>query len=522
MQLAALQKAAAQAIVNVFETGSVRGEYGNVTLLPGDTGLLTYGRSQTTLASGNLFLLIQDYCQRSDGQFSADFRSYLPKLEACDASLDHDLAFRGLLKDAGGDPVMQDVQDVFFDRVYWEPAMRSADALGAQSALGATIVYDSTVHGSWARVRDRTRQQFGELRDIGEDTWMAHYVDTRRDWLATYPNALLHKTVYRMDAFKQIIQAGNWKLRLPLSVRGLTITPDALAFTAPVKVPAEGTPRRQLRLKTPPMTGPDVSWLQERLTRAGIRVAESGIFDAPTDAAVKAFQEAHDMKVDGVVGPVTRTALEDIPVTSPVSSASATADEPMPAVPQPKAPPRVMPSVVSPPASPPVSPPPVAPPSVAPPAPSAGAGGELAVNMLKGVIAKGRPGLAAGASAVILALTEARDAIAWVRAGPWSTVIKPGTPGNPIPTAPQAPQSSADFMRFLSDAYSYVQGLAAALPNEWVFRIRMIAFALICYAVYRFVMRHFDIRRLQNELAQARQVAQQAQQIAQEVRQAVK
>ena len=336
MQLAALQKAAAQALVNIFETGSIRGDYGNVTLLAGDTGLLTYGRSQTTLASGNLFLLIQDYCQRNNGKFSADFRPYLPKLEACDASLDRDLTLRSLLQDAGDDPVMQEVQDAFFDRVYWDPAMRSADALGVQSALGAAIVYDSTVHGSWARVRDMTRQKFGELEDIGENVWMGHYVDTRREWLANYPNPLLHKTVYRMDALKQLIQSGNWKLNLAIAVRGLAITPDALSNTAPAKVPAEGTPRRQLRLKTPPMTGPDVSWLQDRLTRAGIHVATTGTFDAATEAAVKAYQDARGLKSDGVVGAVTRTSLEDIPVTAPAPSASATADEPMPAVPQPK------------------------------------------------------------------------------------------------------------------------------------------------------------------------------------------
>src|SRR6218665_2633545 len=55
--LTATQRASCEAIVNIFETGSVRGEYGQVTLIPGDTGRLTYGRSQTTLGSGNLFKL---------------------------------------------------------------------------------------------------------------------------------------------------------------------------------------------------------------------------------------------------------------------------------------------------------------------------------------------------------------------------------------------------------------------------------------------------------------------------------
>src|SRR5690242_6887784 len=50
-------KKVAEAIVNIFETGSALGNYGAVTLIPHDSGHLTYGRSQTTLGSGNLYLL---------------------------------------------------------------------------------------------------------------------------------------------------------------------------------------------------------------------------------------------------------------------------------------------------------------------------------------------------------------------------------------------------------------------------------------------------------------------------------
>ncbi|MCI0508166.1 MAG: hypothetical protein L0Z73_18980 [Gammaproteobacteria bacterium] len=64
-----LQKLTAQAIVNIFETGKVRGDYGKVTLLRGDPGHLTYGRSQTTLASGNLYLLIKDYCGQAEASY---------------------------------------------------------------------------------------------------------------------------------------------------------------------------------------------------------------------------------------------------------------------------------------------------------------------------------------------------------------------------------------------------------------------------------------------------------------------
>ena len=43
---AELQKKTTQAIVNIFETSQPLGDYGKVTLLAGDSGHLTYGRSQ--------------------------------------------------------------------------------------------------------------------------------------------------------------------------------------------------------------------------------------------------------------------------------------------------------------------------------------------------------------------------------------------------------------------------------------------------------------------------------------------
>ena len=51
-----LQKRTCQAIVNIFETSRALGDYASVVFHPLDPGQLTYGRSQTTLASGNLFL----------------------------------------------------------------------------------------------------------------------------------------------------------------------------------------------------------------------------------------------------------------------------------------------------------------------------------------------------------------------------------------------------------------------------------------------------------------------------------
>ena len=52
MPLSSFQEEASKAIVNIFETGRLKGNYGRVTVAANDPGHLSYGKSQTTLASG--------------------------------------------------------------------------------------------------------------------------------------------------------------------------------------------------------------------------------------------------------------------------------------------------------------------------------------------------------------------------------------------------------------------------------------------------------------------------------------
>jgi chitosanase len=218
------QKRTAQAIVNVFETGTAEGDYADVTLMDGDPGHLTYGRSQTTLGSGNLYLLIKDYSAAPNAQYAADFTPYLSRLQATDLSLDNDGNLRRLLKQAGNDPVMHGVQNAFFDRVYWNPAVTAAQNTGCSLPLSVAVVYDSHIHGSWPRVRDKTLSSVGQVAAAGEQAWIECFVKTRRDWLANHSIQILRKTVYRMEAFQSLIQASNWDLEPPIVVRGITIS----------------------------------------------------------------------------------------------------------------------------------------------------------------------------------------------------------------------------------------------------------------------------------------------------------
>jgi peptidoglycan hydrolase-like protein with peptidoglycan-binding domain len=58
--------------------------------------------------------------------------------------------------------------------------------------------------------------------------------------------------------------------------------------------------------------GEHISVLQESLAAAGFSSGTNGIFDEPTQEAVRRFQQAKGLTVDGVVGPQTRAALPAI------------------------------------------------------------------------------------------------------------------------------------------------------------------------------------------------------------------
>lgn len=307
MVITDLQKKVAQAIVNIFETGRVQGDYSNVTSISSDPGGLTYGRSQTTLMSGNLYLLIEDYCETENADFADELKPYLGRIKAKDTSLNRDLRLHNLLRQAGQDWVMQEVQDAFFDRVYWNPAVAQAQAIGITTPLGFAVVYDSVVHGSWGLMRDRTNQKYGTLANISEQTWVSRYVDTRREWLANHSIKILNKTVYRMDAFRLLISSGNWDLILPITVRGNLINEDTLTKISTAS--ADIAPQRLLQLTMPYMSGDDVRKVQHALVKAGFKLDVDGIFGKDTDAAIKQFQKQKNLKADGIVGQATLAAL---------------------------------------------------------------------------------------------------------------------------------------------------------------------------------------------------------------------
>lgn len=226
MQLTANQKRLIERIINVFETGTPAGDYSNISIYhdgPHDIRQITYGRSQTT-EYGNLRSLVQDYVN-ANGLFSQQLQPYADLVGS--VPLTDDVDFKALLRKAGKqDPVMRNVQDRFFDKTYFLPAMKWADQNKFTLPLSALVIYDSFIHSGcilWV-----IRNKFPESTPAAsgdEKAWIGAYVKARHTWLGSHPRPAVRDTVYRTQCFKREIQRANWDLsQVPVNANGTPVS----------------------------------------------------------------------------------------------------------------------------------------------------------------------------------------------------------------------------------------------------------------------------------------------------------
>lgn len=208
-------------VTSVFETSRLMPHYDVITILrdgPKDQNgkkrlQITYGKHQTT-EFGNLKALIRMYID-SYGRYAREFRPYLSQIGV--TPLCTNKPFLYLLKMAGTDYIMHEVQDRFFDQYYWNPAYQFFLRNGFQLPLSMLVIYDSYIHsgGIPAWLRD----DFSEVPPVkgGEEkAWTAAYVEARDLWLENHSDKVLRNTDYRTDCFIEAIEQGNWDLSKPL------------------------------------------------------------------------------------------------------------------------------------------------------------------------------------------------------------------------------------------------------------------------------------------------------------------
>lgn len=212
-----------QSIVNVFETGSILGDYANVSLYddgPGNIKQITYGKSQTT-EWGLLPVLIKEYVD-NNGLYANAFKPYLDKLGK--TSLVRDKTLIETLKNAGKDIVMVKTQDAFFDKRYWEPALKFATDNKFELPLSGLVIYDSYIHSG--SIPSFLRKRFPAsppVRGGDEKTWIIQYLDERKEWLAHHSRPILRKTVYRVNNMIQAAKDGNWELDKVFNANGIKV-----------------------------------------------------------------------------------------------------------------------------------------------------------------------------------------------------------------------------------------------------------------------------------------------------------
>lgn len=220
------QKKNCHQVVNVFESGKVEGDYGALVTLgdgPHGTRQVTYGRSQTT-EYGNLEELVRMYVN-ANGSFSQQLHPYIEKIGV--VPLADDEQFKQLLQTAGrNDPVMRRIQDEFFDKRYFNPAMQWADDNGFTLPLSALVIYDSFIHSGG--ILAFLRKRFPELppaKGGNEKDWINQYVDVRHEFLKNNPNEIVRRTIYRTQCFKNEIARANWDLlQVPIVANGVKVS----------------------------------------------------------------------------------------------------------------------------------------------------------------------------------------------------------------------------------------------------------------------------------------------------------
>ncbi|WP_208827111.1 chitosanase [Bradyrhizobium neotropicale] len=225
IQLTADQRLICERVINAFETGSMQGDYSNITIFPdgpNEIRQITYGRAQTTEYS-HLRELVQMYVD-AGGTFSNDLRPFLDRIGL--VALVDDSNFKDLLRRAGRqDEVMRNTQDVFFDRAYFQPALSWAQLHGFSRALSVLVIYDSFIHSGG--ILGLLRSRFPEAvpaRGGNEQTWISQYVSVRNDWLRNHPRPAVRASAYRTRDLLREIGRNNWDLSmLPISANGVQV-----------------------------------------------------------------------------------------------------------------------------------------------------------------------------------------------------------------------------------------------------------------------------------------------------------
>jgi chitosanase len=219
-----------RAILSVTETGKEQWDPSEVFVYK-DDNRFSPPRRQITLSigftegGGNLRKVLERYIERR-GNLSSEFASFQINSigDKARGSLAGNEKFKSLLKDAGKETLMVEVQKECFDEMYLTPAFAWAETYGFKQNLSHLVIADSFLHSGsmlgflMAKFSERKPKDGGN-----EKKWITDYLNARHSWLKNHSNTILNKTTYRADAYLRSIAKEDWALTGPVMMQNKAI-----------------------------------------------------------------------------------------------------------------------------------------------------------------------------------------------------------------------------------------------------------------------------------------------------------
>lgn len=204
-------------ITSAFEGG------GYATYQTYDSGIISYGRFQFTLAAGSFITVINRYLERSSGSIVDGLRGYLPRLNAKEESLRQDEGLKSLCIEAAKDPIMQNIQDEVATEGYWDTVIELSIApRNIQTPLGYALLFDMSIqHGRFNFLVPKAEEVLGVPNKsrlgengVSEQTYLATLARLRQENLYSLAAKLnLPGLRPRGDFWVNLVNAGDWQLQ---------------------------------------------------------------------------------------------------------------------------------------------------------------------------------------------------------------------------------------------------------------------------------------------------------------------
>ncbi|GAB4572968.1 MAG: hypothetical protein Kow0077_13880 [Anaerolineae bacterium] len=189
-----------------------------------DSGVVSYGRFQFTLASGSLYAVLERYIAAAVSETAAALRDrYLPRVRDRDAGLRDDEDFRHLLDAAADDPAMQAAQDGVAREKYWDLVQGlSILPRNIQTALGQALIFDMAInHGPRHDMIGLAEKALGvpsksrmPENGVQETTLIRKVAQIRQERMARLAEKWrLPGLKQRGDFWVALVEAGDWDLQ---------------------------------------------------------------------------------------------------------------------------------------------------------------------------------------------------------------------------------------------------------------------------------------------------------------------